>query len=315
MRRFIALSLTILALTVSLAFLASPAHAQTSRSWVSGTGDDNNPCSRTSPCKTFAAAMAQTLVNGQINCLDPGGFSAVTITKSMTIDCHDVPAAILVDVGTNGIGVNFDAFDPSDTRKTVIIRNVNIQGFSTGGVGINIAGEGAGSLVHIEDCVIEGDTSTSNGFGIGDQRVRGALIIDNTTVRDMGAAGISIASDNTGSRRAMISNTRVINSQVGINAGANANIVLSHSIVSNNLGTGLMAGPSGVIIVDSTTIAHNGVGIQNSGTVEISNSDITLNTTAVSGSVSSFSNNRFTKNTTLGTIVPVGTTSNPTGQQ
>jgi len=133
--------------------------------------------------------MAQTLTNGQINCLDPGGFSSITITKSMTIDCHEAPAAILVDVGNNGIAVNFDAFDPSDTRKTVIIRNVNIQGFSTGGVGINLMGVGAGSLVHIEDCAIDGNTSTANGIGIDDQRGRGALIIDNTTVRDMGLDG------------------------------------------------------------------------------------------------------------------------------
>src|ERR1700761_1781367 len=103
MRRFLALSLTLAALAVTLAFIASPAHAQTSRSWVSGTGDDNNPCSRTSPCKTFAAAMAQTLTNGQINCLDPGGFSSITITKSMTIDCHEVPAAMLVDGVSAGI--------------------------------------------------------------------------------------------------------------------------------------------------------------------------------------------------------------------
>jgi hypothetical protein len=169
--------------------------------------------------------------------------------------------------------------------------------------------------VQIEDCVIEGNTSTSNGFGIEDQRGRGALVINNTTVRDMGTGGILILSSDGGSRRAMISNTRVINSQTGITAGADTDIVLSHSIVSNNLSAGLMAGTSGLIIVDSTTIAHNGIGIENSGTVEISNSDITLNTAAVSGSVSSFSNNRFTKNTTLGTIVPIGTTSNPTGQQ
>jgi parallel beta helix pectate lyase-like protein len=314
MRRFIALPLTITALAVSLAFIASPAHAQTSRSWVSGTGDDSNPCSRTSPCKTFAGAMAQTLINGQINCLDPGGFSSVTITKSMTIDCHEAPAAILVDVGTNGIVVDFDSFDPSDTRKTVIIRNVNIQGFSTGGVGINLMGSGAGSLVHIEDCVVEGNTG---GIGISDNRDRGALVINNTTVRDMGEVGIVVVSTHGGSRRAMISNTRVVNATNGIFVGNDANVVLSHSIVSNNSVAGLsVLVANGVIIVDSTTIAHNGIGIQNSGTAEVSNSDITFNTTAVQGSINSFSNNRFTKNTALGgTIVPIGTTSNPSGQQ
>ena len=64
-----------------------PAEAQATRTWVSGVGDDANPCSRTAPCKTFAGAISKTAAGGEINCLDPGGFGAVTITKSMTIDC------------------------------------------------------------------------------------------------------------------------------------------------------------------------------------------------------------------------------------
>ena len=76
--------------TTSLVFFlqAAPVHAQASRTWVSGVGDDANPCSRTAPCKTFAGAISKTAVNGEINCLDPGGFGAVTITKSITIDCR-----------------------------------------------------------------------------------------------------------------------------------------------------------------------------------------------------------------------------------
>src|ERR1700754_1491901 len=70
------------------------------RSWGSGVGDDANPCSRTAPCKTFAGAISKTGVNGEINCLDPGGFGAVTITKSITIDCHEVLSSIL-HAGTN----------------------------------------------------------------------------------------------------------------------------------------------------------------------------------------------------------------------
>src|ERR1700716_1172328 len=83
-------------------FLASaPAQAQATRTWVSGVGDDVNPCSRTAPCKTFAGAISKTAINGEINCLDPGGFGAVTITKSISIDCSEVFASVLVS-GTNG---------------------------------------------------------------------------------------------------------------------------------------------------------------------------------------------------------------------
>src|SRR5262245_60618419 len=85
--------------------VAGPANAQATRTWVSGVGDDVNPCSRTAPCKTFAGAISKTAANGEINCLDPGGFGAVTITKSITIDCEDTQGSILA-AGTNGVNVN-----------------------------------------------------------------------------------------------------------------------------------------------------------------------------------------------------------------
>src|SRR5438046_7520600 len=68
------------------AFATAPAHAQATRTWVSGVGDDVNPCSRTAPCKTFAGAISKTFINGEIDCLDEGGFGRITITKSITIE-------------------------------------------------------------------------------------------------------------------------------------------------------------------------------------------------------------------------------------
>ena len=88
-------SLTFVATSFVVLTYATPVHAQATRTWVSGVGDDANPCSRTAPCKTFAGAISKTALDGEINCLDPGGFGAVTITKSITIDCHEVFASIL----------------------------------------------------------------------------------------------------------------------------------------------------------------------------------------------------------------------------
>src|SRR6202790_3666466 len=90
---------------LALCLFAVSAHAQATRTWVSGVGDDANPCNRTAPCKTFAGAISKTAAGGEINCLDPGGFGALTITKSMTIDCHEVFGSVLVS-GTNGITIN-----------------------------------------------------------------------------------------------------------------------------------------------------------------------------------------------------------------
>src|SRR5499433_1577872 len=83
----------------------SAAQAQAPRTWVSGVGDDANPCSRTAPCKTFAGAISKTAPNGEIDCLDPGGFGALTITKSITIDCGGTFGSVLA-AGTNGFNIN-----------------------------------------------------------------------------------------------------------------------------------------------------------------------------------------------------------------
>src|SRR5438045_8019780 len=112
--RFALRALTFLVVTLAC---ASAAHAQASRTWVSGVGDDANPCSRTAPCKTFAGAISKTAVGGEINCIDPGGFGAVTITKSITIKCDNVLAGVLVS-GTNGIIVNDSG---SGTPGTAIV--------------------------------------------------------------------------------------------------------------------------------------------------------------------------------------------------
>src|SRR5690348_9026429 len=85
--------------------LASSAFAQATRTWVSGVGDDANPCSRTAPCKTFAGAISKTAAGGEISVLDPGGFGTVTITKAITINGEGNLAGI-ISAGGNAIVVN-----------------------------------------------------------------------------------------------------------------------------------------------------------------------------------------------------------------
>ena len=104
--------------------VAAPASAQATRTWVSGVGDDVNPCSRTAPCKTFAGAISKTAAGGEINCLDPGGFGAVTITKSITIDGNGQVAGVLV-AGTSGIVVN------APSTAHVVLRNLSFEGISS----------------------------------------------------------------------------------------------------------------------------------------------------------------------------------------
>src|SRR5947207_6028847 len=119
--------LRFLATIVLTAGFATAAHAQATRTWVSGVGDDANPCSRTAPCKTFAGAISKTAAGGEIDVLDPGGFGAVTITKGITIDGNATFASVLGS-GTNGVVVNAGAGD------VVTLRNLSIDG---GGTGLN----------------------------------------------------------------------------------------------------------------------------------------------------------------------------------
>src|SRR5205809_3355994 len=101
------------------------ASAQATRTWVSGVGDDVNPCSRTAPCKTFAGAISKTAAGGEINCLDPGGFGAVTITKSVAIKCHYTEGGVLVS-STNAVVINAAATDK------VTLRGLDINGAGIG---------------------------------------------------------------------------------------------------------------------------------------------------------------------------------------
>src|ERR1700757_437171 len=143
----------VLAAFVLATLIAVPANAQATRTWISGVGDDANPCSRTAPCKTFAGAISKTAAGGEIDCLDPGGFGAVTITKSITIDCHEVFGSVLVS-GTNGINIISD----NAAAPVVRLRNLNVTGITGAGLnGISITGgTTSNTKVILEDMMIDG---------------------------------------------------------------------------------------------------------------------------------------------------------------
>jgi hypothetical protein len=171
MRRIALLAIAIGFLMPLLA--SAPANAQATRTWVSGLGDDANPCSRTAPCKTFAGAISKTAAFGEINVIDPGGFGAVTITKSITIRSDHVEAGVLVS-GTNGIIVNL----PGATDR-VLLDGLDIEGLGTGVNGVQIVGNGKTT---INNCSIRGFTGNGvNVAGVAGARavVQDSLILDN----------------------------------------------------------------------------------------------------------------------------------------
>ena len=190
-------------LSLALPALAS---AQATRTWVSGVGDDANPCSRTAPCKTFAGAIAKTAAGGEIDALDPGGFGAVTITKSITIDGGGGQIASVLVSGTNGIVV---AAGPTDQ---VTLRNLQFNGLS--GQGLNGVSFVSGGSLRLEHVNIFGFGLTG-GSGVSDTNSGpSSLVISDSTIADNTADGVLI--DPTAKASAVIEGTTLEDNACGL---------------------------------------------------------------------------------------------------
>jgi hypothetical protein len=287
----------VLKMSVTVLFMVGiqiAANAQATRTWVSGVGDDVNPCSRTAPCKTFAGAISKTATNGEINCLDPGGYGAVTITKSITIDCSDQFGSILAS-GTNGILINIAA---ADTAKTVRLRGLFINGASTGLNGVRII---AASKVSIENTVIDG--FTAHGISLETTSGPTKLFVDNSTIRNNTSQGINSFLIGGSTANIAVSNSKLLNNNIGLNLGSGAKATISDSSLTTNA-TGTLVNSAELtmtrcIVSGSTTGIQGGAG----ASIRISGNTVTGNTTGLSpsgGSIISFSNNTVDGNTTNG---------------
>jgi hypothetical protein len=296
---------------------ATPAAAQATRTWVSGVGDDVNPCSRTAPCKTFAGAISKTAAGGEINCLDPGGFGAVTITKSLVIDCHYTEGGALA--GGNGITVN-DSLTATPNQAVVVIRGLDIFGVNPPTHGVRFI---AGAALHIEDCVIR-RFNAANSAGVSfAPGAAGALFISNSTITQNGNAatggGIVIAPTAGGSVKAIINNVRVrgnANAGIIVNSSgtASANGLLTtivHSEMSGSpTGLSVVGGGTGNnVMVANSTIAINTTGVNTTGAltaVRIGTTNISSNQTGITasggGTNRSYGDNQVNGNVVDGTF-------------
>jgi hypothetical protein len=302
-------SVAILGAALTVLLSGAPAGAQASRTWVSGVGDDVNPCSRTAPCKTWAGAISKTAPGGEIDALDPGGFGALTITKSITLDGGGGQVASTLVAGTSGFVVAAGATD------VVIIRNLRIQGlFGNGGnpgnAGINGIRFISGAKLIVDHCDIMG--FNNNGIDVA-LTVAGFVAVNNTTIANVGNAGINIGS--TAATGANLDNVHIWGNKFGVAVTNGNNVTLSRSVVSNGANAGVEVDPGGQMFVDFTEITNNNIGVQPLGTVALGNSDISFNTTGISAATTSFGNNRIFGNTAPGTTPTLGAASTDHGQQ
>jgi hypothetical protein len=298
-------TLNILAVAIFVLTVTSMANAQATRTWVSGVGDDANPCSRTAPCKTFAGAISKTADQGEIDCVDPGGFGAVTITKSITIDGGGTFASILA-AGTTAININ-DSGSGAPQTKIVRIRNLSINGAGTGLTGINFTSARA---VYIENCQVfgfRGNGTSSNGLNINLTAGSGTF---NVSVKD------SIFENNTGDGIKQATTVGTLNCYYdnvvlagnavnGLEAtGGTGNI--SRSVVDNNSSNGLTASGGAVINASTNQVTSNGNGFNcvAPSTMRLSDNNIYRNTTGIAGGGTyfTFGNNHLLGNTSDGSL-------------
>jgi hypothetical protein len=296
-------------LVLSLAFAGAvlvplmygaPAHAQATRTWVSGVGDDANPCSRTAPCKTWAGAISKTQNGGEIDALDPGGFGALTITKSITLDGGGGQVASTLVAGTNGFNVSAGATD------VVTIRNLRIDGLL--GNGSNAANAGltgisfvSGAVLTVEDCWIFGFNTA--GIGVSTSG-NSALNISNTRITNT-PNGINLA-PSAGSLLATADHVTIQDtSSNAINASGAGSVILTvtNSVLAgnNNNGNGVNAAGSTFtrVNVDGSSITNfaTGVNVASANSyIRLSNNTIYFNNNtyliAAGGNLGSAGNNR-----------------------
>jgi hypothetical protein len=279
---------SILAIAVSV---SSMARAQATRTWVSGVGDDANPCSRTAPCKTFAGAISKTAAGGEIDALDPAGFGTVTITKAITIDGGGgVVASVLATSGSNGVVINAQASD------VITLRNLSIFGVGSGVNGVRFL---AGRALHIEHCTI----SSFTNHGIDIELVGGGLVfVEDTTSQDNGGSGLNALSTGT-PVQVSIDNSRFDNNAFGVSALDFTYFSVTNSEASGNGQVGFLAqanGGSAAMSMANSAAGNNAVGIKSGGgsapsSIRMAGVSVFLNATGLmtttNGVISSFGNN------------------------
>jgi hypothetical protein len=285
----------------ALFFAVASLHAQASRTWVSGVGDDANPCSRTAPCKTFAGAISKTAEGGEIDALDPGGFGTVTITKAITIDGGTGSGwASSLASGVSGMNVNVTG-GTHVNDAVVIVRNVSFNGISqtpsaAGVSGINYI---KAAQLSVENCVFE-------NFGTGgiteNLASTGTLRVDDCYFDNVNT-GITVTTS-SGFAPAQIDHCRFNALAGGVNTTSNAFVTISNcNFAATSGGNGGVRANTGCQVnVTNSMFAGNNIGANNAGgIIRLSNNDFYNNTTAINGAAESANNNRFRGNTTDGT--------------
>ena len=292
----------IAAAAVFLAFASAPANAQATRTWVSGVGDDVNPCSRTAPCKTYAGAISKTATGGEISVLDPGGYGTLTITKAITVDGGSGAGwGSTLFSSVNGFVINITTNLPTDK---VILRNLSINGAGTtlGVDGVRFLDGHSLTLENVRIFNFSGDGIEVN------QAQAANLFLKNVKITH-GGTGIKIAG--AGNVNGTLEDVEIDGmSGDGLRAVSNTALRINNLVVARSGGDGIKSEAATVnLVVENSTVHGNNIGINAAaGTVRIHNVGMFFNNTNLTPNVQSSGQNRSAGNPTTNTPTPSGFT-------
>lgn len=293
-------------LVLAMLLVATSMFAQATRTWVSGVGDDVNPCSRTAPCKTYAGAISKTATGGIIDALDPGGYGTLTITKAITVEGTGTLASTL-NSSISGFTVNIAA---GPTNRHVVLRDLSVDGAGTT-LGVNGVRFLSGDSLTLENVTIK----TQSGQGVDfEPNSLARLTIRNCTIQQAAGNGVLIKPTGaSGVARVSIHHSTISRNGVGVRAEDASNVSIFNSSIVNNTGDGVVsaapAGGGSTILVEDSEISHNsGNGLRTlngASVLRVANSLISGNGTGTlntAGELCSFGNNRISGNTANGTL-------------
>jgi hypothetical protein len=271
-------------LVASLVLVPASALAQATRTWVSGVGDDANPCSRTAPCKTFSGALPKTAAGGEIDVLDPGGYGSVTINKSITIDGSNTLAGVLV-AASSGIIVNAA---PTDV---VVLRGLDMNGLGqTGSPGITGVRLLSASKLRVERCLIYGFQQGGIKAVSG-----GSVEVEDSTIEDTAEAAIVVGVTAGPATVATVNRSHLAGGVAGVSAAGPAQVTVRDSVLAGFSVAGVNAADTAAVNVERSLVTESVVGVQAAATATVRLSEVMLshNGTGLTGPVASFGNNRI----------------------
>jgi hypothetical protein len=311
--RIFRITLYCLVLAVLVLTFASHTQAQATRTFVSGVGNDADPCSRTAPCRTWAGALVKTFTNGEIDALDPGGYGTASITKSITIDgTQGSGFGSTLASGTTGFIINIAAGNVNDPFRSVRLRNLSINGTgASGSIGTRTGIDGvrflSGSSLIIENTVIsdfsQDGLEVAGAVGEANQM---NVFLNNVIIRNCSQSGIEMAHNNAnGQVVALLNNVQVHSCATGIEGRGRTRIGIKNAAVAHCTQGLDQAGTDNIMNVEDLFVSYasNGVRSIAGSSIRLSNSVVTQNANGLvpnGGTIHSLSGNSIFGNTVNG---------------